>query len=130
MCVTWADPMWTVSSTGLVRGQVQQGPMSLDDECFLGVSRPLVCPSTSAARRSPSARARAARNCWLAASRLLVDIVRKRDGQRGFEVLPRRWVVERTFSWITSCRRLACDYGGRQRYGPGWPATRMHQEVG
>jgi len=32
---------------------------------------------------------------------LLVDIVRKRDGQRGFEVLPRRWVVERTFSWIT-----------------------------
>ena len=41
---------------------------------------------------------------------LLVDIVRKRDGQRGFEVLPRRWVVERTFSWITSCRRLACDY--------------------
>lgn len=27
---------------------------------------------------------------------LLVDIVRKRDGQRGFEVLPRRWVVERT----------------------------------
>jgi len=28
----------------------------------------------------------------------------------GFEVLPRRWVVERTFSWITSCRRLACDY--------------------
>ena len=41
---------------------------------------------------------------------LLVDIVRKRDGQRGFEVLPRRWVVERTFSWITSCRRPACDY--------------------
>ena len=41
---------------------------------------------------------------------LLVDIVRKRDGQCSFEVLPRRWVVERTFYWITSCRRLACDY--------------------
>lgn len=41
---------------------------------------------------------------------LLVTVVRKRDGQRGFEVLPRRWVVERSFSWITSCRRLVCDY--------------------
>ncbi len=41
---------------------------------------------------------------------LALDIVRKRDGQRGFAVLPRRWVVERTLSWITNCRRLACDY--------------------
>jgi transposase len=41
---------------------------------------------------------------------LVLDIVRKRDGQRGFAVLPRRWVVERTLSWITNCRRLACDY--------------------
>jgi len=39
-----------------------------------------------------------------------VEIVRKIEGQRGFAVLPRRWVVERTFSWITKCRRLMCDY--------------------
>ena len=39
-----------------------------------------------------------------------VEIVKKLEGQRGFAVLPRRWVVERTFSWITKCRRLACDY--------------------
>ena len=32
------------------------------------------------------------------------------DGQKGFVVLPRRWVVERTFAWITQCRRLAKDY--------------------
>lgn len=42
--------------------------------------------------------------------KVLVDIVRKREGQRTFEVLPRRWVVERTLSWISRCRRLAHDY--------------------
>ena len=42
--------------------------------------------------------------------RVTIDIVRKKDGQRTFEVLPRRWVVERTLSWISRCRRLAHDY--------------------
>lgn len=31
------------------------------------------------------------------------------DGQKGFVVLPRRWVVERTFAWITQCRRFGKD---------------------
>ena len=39
-----------------------------------------------------------------------MEIVRKRPGQRTFEVLPRRWVVERTLAWITCFRRLAWDY--------------------
>jgi transposase len=42
--------------------------------------------------------------------KVVVDIVRKPEGQRTFEVLPRRWVVERTLSWISRCRRLAHDY--------------------
>jgi transposase len=41
---------------------------------------------------------------------LAVEIVRKSAGQRTFEVLPRRWVVERTLSWLVRCRRLARDY--------------------
>lgn len=32
------------------------------------------------------------------------------DGHKGFVVLPRRWVVERTFAWLTQCRRLSKDY--------------------
>ncbi len=42
--------------------------------------------------------------------RLKVDIVVKPPDQVGFAVLPRRWVVERTFGWLMRCRRLARDY--------------------
>ncbi len=41
---------------------------------------------------------------------LVVDIIKRNDTQEGFEVLPRRWVVERTFAWIMKCRRLSADY--------------------
>jgi transposase len=42
--------------------------------------------------------------------RVVVQIVRKKESQRPFEVAPRRWVVERTLSWIIRCRRLVHDY--------------------
>lgn len=42
--------------------------------------------------------------------RIALEIVKKPEGQRAFEVLPRRWVVERTLSWISRCRRLSKDY--------------------
>jgi putative transposase len=41
---------------------------------------------------------------------LRMEIVRRSDDQKGFKVQPRRWVVERTFSWIGRNRRLAKDY--------------------
>ncbi len=37
-------------------------------------------------------------------------VVTKEPGQRGVVVQPRRWAVERTFAWLTNCRRLAKDY--------------------
>jgi transposase len=40
-------------------------------------------------------------------------VVRKLAGQQGFQVLPRRWVVERTFGWMTRWRRLVRDYERR-----------------
>ena len=52
-------------------------------------------------------------NCstWAATTlKLTVQIVRKLAGQAGFTVLPRRWVAERTFSWINRCRRTVRDY--------------------
>src|SRR5262249_22175575 len=39
-----------------------------------------------------------------------VAIVRRADGQRGFRVQPRRWVVERTFGGFGGFRRLAKDF--------------------
>ena len=39
-----------------------------------------------------------------------LDVVKKKEGQKGFEVLPRRWVVERTFAWFGRYRRLSKDY--------------------
>lgn len=38
------------------------------------------------------------------------QVVLRTDGQKGFEVLPRRWVVECTFAWILNARRLSMDY--------------------
>ena len=40
----------------------------------------------------------------------VLDIVTRREGAVGFEVQPRRWVVERTFGWFSKYRRLAKDY--------------------
>ena len=39
-----------------------------------------------------------------------VKVVRRLQGQRGFAVQPRRWVVERTFAWLMRYRRLVRDY--------------------
>ena len=38
------------------------------------------------------------------------QVVLRSDDQQGFKVLPRRWVVERTFAWILNARRLSMDY--------------------
>jgi transposase len=42
--------------------------------------------------------------------RLTIEVVKRSDDAKGFVVLPRRWVVERTNGWITRCRRLVRHY--------------------
>jgi putative transposase len=51
----------------------------------LRVSRPGVCP-------------------------LRLEIVRRSEGAKGWQLLPKRWIVERTFGWLSRSRRLARDY--------------------
>ncbi|MGW5211160.1 transposase [Streptomyces sp. NPDC004051] len=70
-----------------------------------------------------------------------LEIVRKAPGRRGFQVQPKRWAIERTFSWLIAHRRLARDLrdqpgplrdhdplGNDRHHGPptprGRPATR------
>ena len=44
------------------------------------------------------------------ASGILLEVVRHPGAKKGFVLLPRRWVVERSFAWATRFRRLAKDY--------------------
>ena len=41
---------------------------------------------------------------------ITLEVVKLAEAKKGFVLLPRRWVVERTFGWIARCRRLARDY--------------------
>jgi transposase len=44
-----------------------------------------------------------------------IEVVKRSADQKGFEVLPKRWVVERTIAWINRCRRLTKDYENLNR---------------
>jgi len=50
------------------------------------------------------------RDAMAAFGRWTFEIIKRSDTAIGFEVLPRRWVVERTFAWLGRCRRLAKDF--------------------
>ena len=54
------------------------------------------------------------------ARRLVVEIVVRPEGSKGFRVLPRRWVVERTFAWLGRCRRLSKDYEALPETSEAW----------
>lgn len=47
---------------------------------------------------------------------LTVEVVKRTDDMKGFAVLPRRWVVERTFAWISKHRRCVRDYEARPEH--------------
>jgi transposase len=57
--------------------------------------------------------------------RLAVTIIKRSDNVTGFVVLPRRWVVERTFGWLVRHRRLVRDYERRPEHHEAmvWWAT-------
>jgi len=52
--------------------------------------------------------------------KLAVEVVKRSDPTAGFKVLPRRWVVERTFGWLMHHRRLARDYETSETSAEAW----------
>jgi transposase len=49
-----------------------------------------------------------------------IEIVQRPPGVKGFQLLPRRWVVERTFAWFGRCRRLSRDFEGAASTEVAW----------
>ncbi len=49
-----------------------------------------------------------------------LQIVKRSDTAQGFIVLPRRWVVERTFAWLSKYRRLSKDYEETTKSSEAW----------
>jgi Transposase DDE domain len=77
--------------------QEQQG------DCASGAAPPSLgsIEDLERARRSPRARH---------LLELVAEIVKRSDQTEGFEVLPMRWVIERSLAWFNRCRRLAKDF--------------------
>ena len=48
---------------------------------------------------------------------LETEIVKRSDQVKGFVVMPKRWIVERTIAWLNRCRRLAKDWENLNRKG-------------
>lgn len=51
---------------------------------------------------------------WFPRRGLQVEVVRAKEGVKGFAVQPKRWIIERTFAWLTHNRRLVRDYEQRE----------------
>jgi hypothetical protein len=47
--------------------------------------------------------------------RVRLEIVKRSKAAKGFVVLPKRWLVERTIAWLNRCRRLAKDWENLNR---------------
>jgi transposase len=58
-------------------------------------------------------------------AKLEVQVVKRSDDTRGFKVLPRRWVVERTLGWLMRHRRLVRDYETTETSAEAWAYIAM-----
>lgn len=57
--------------------------------------------------------------------KLELEVVKRSDDTSGFKVLPRRWVVERTFAWLMRHRRLVRDYETTETSAEAWTYIAM-----
>ena len=60
------------------------------------------------------------REALTSCGRWTIEVIKRSDTAKGFKVLPRRWVVERTFAWLGRCRRLAKDFEATIESAVAW----------
>lgn len=58
-----------------------------------------------------------------------LEIIKRSDDVKGFEVLPKRWVVERSFGWMNWYRRLSKDYEGHTHMSRAWMLWAMTHKM-
>lgn len=63
--------------------------------------------------------------CALVTGGWAIEIVKKPVGVRTFAVLPKRWIVERTFAWLGRGRRLSKEYEGLPETTEAWVRIAM-----
>jgi len=51
---------------------------------------------------------------------LKLQVIKRSEQQKGFAVLPKRWIVERTFGWLMKNRRLVRDYEVKTEHAEAW----------
>ena len=56
---------------------------------------------------------------------ITLEVVTRPEGAKGFVVVPRRWVVERTFGWLGRCRGLSKDYEALPESSEAWISLAM-----
>jgi putative transposase len=99
-----------VDTLGLVWGLTVTPASVQDFDGAREVIRRAKCAAPRMARVFADA-AYAALSFWAVwFGRVVLTLVRKTPGQKGFVVQPKRWVVERTFGWLNRYRRLSKDY--------------------
>jgi putative transposase len=59
----------------------------------------------------------------------ILEVVKRPRGSKGFVVVAKRWIVERTFAWLSRCRRLAKDYERSPKVSETWIHVSMIQHM-
>ena len=72
-------------------------------------------PSLARAIADGGYQGKATANTVRAEAKIPLEIVKRSDMAKGFVVLPKRWIVERTFGWLGRCRRLTKDFDNLTR---------------
>lgn len=78
------------------------------------------CPRLAKVWADSAYRAKALAEWMATGCRWVLEVVTRENHAKGFVVLPRRWIVERTFGWLGRYRRLSKDYETNTKSSEAW----------